>query len=673
MPLIPKTKIKLTGKKGAAQGLIKFATAQLAILERQMSFQNLNEGRRVVSPFDGVTVECISKFGQKEIRVHVDNIPVPVSSRVPIYEKVPAPIKNIVEDEYGILPLVAHTGTDCAFGILNISEITPAPFESWTALEPGGVNADYSFLQVRYLKELALFDAEIEKEIIFSLKIARAGGRDFYLTSLNYTTTYTIQITSLEEFGDEEIQQIDLPFEIGVSKKVSLSPAHDVHLFALELSYYGADTYNVTANFNADRTKLYVVAWGSGIDNLYPTVSLDTDPAPTSSGTVYVYDRSLVDGVITWTLSFTDTITVPYFMAGAFIDTAGVLSGLYEIILPPASTADPFCVELDYYGTRVDGDDYNVQLAEPVILCATLDLESYSQGTTTLLDSITVAGATTSIGMTITDGDFAPVTMDISNSRTVPFIEGTGDGPTYLWDQSEYCAPWDIDCDTDGHPVCLAQNIPYWIFYNAEVDGYVSSVLPANSIDDTYWHSYLFVNDYGKATGQINSVGILGRTYANTTIFQGNGTGLMYPSTEEYDLYMTKENPVLVRTMFGGVIFDDGERITDYHHVGVGNPDVYGEDPWPDHDITILNITESSIKYPLAIANATGLNGFISHDQNPTDFYSTLELIGVMYQDLSDSNIIKNKITVNGIVMSDEALIATGISTGAIHSIGFIC
>ncbi len=679
MSLIPNIKTKLTGNKGAAQGFIKFATSQLAILERQMSFQNLNEGRRIVSPIKGVTIECISRFGKKEVKVHVDDITVSVSPSVPTYDEV----INVSEEILPIkdaIPLVAHTGAACAFGLLNISNITTNPFIFWSPLSAGGVNADYSFLQVRYLKEIALFDAgiypDIEKEIIFSLKIARSGGRDFIDPQVfNYTTTYTIQITGFEEFGEEEIQQIDLPFEIDVSKKVSLSPLHDVHLFALELSLVsGSDTYNVTANFNADRTKLYVVAWGSGIDNLYPTVSEDIDPAATSSGTVYIYERSLVADVITWTLSFTDTIIVPYFMAGAFIDTSGVLSGLYEITLPPDSTEPPFCVELDYYGTRVDGNDYNVQFIDPVISCATFDLEAYSQGAA-LLDSITVSGTTTSIGTTITNGDFAPVEMNISNSCKVPFIEGMGNGPDPAFDQSGYCAPFDVYCNTEGHPICLAHNIPYRIFYVAEIEnGYVSSVLPANSSDNTYWHSYFFVNTYGSPQGHTNSVGILGMTYANTSIFHGNGTGIFdsNAANETYDLYLTEENPVLVRTMFGGIIWDEGERIADYHAEGTGWPFV-SEVPWNSAYITNLSVTDPSIKYPLMINNAEGLNGFISHDQNPTDFYSALEIIGVMYTDLSDSDIVKNKITINEIVMSDEALVDTGIATGGIHSIGFIC
>jgi hypothetical protein len=81
MPLIPNTKIIASGNKRAAMGLVKFATSQLAILERQMSYQKINEGRRIVSPFNGVTVECISKYGKKEVRIHVAPVYVsPVST-----------------------------------------------------------------------------------------------------------------------------------------------------------------------------------------------------------------------------------------------------------------------------------------------------------------------------------------------------------------------------------------------------------------------------------------------------------------------------------------------------------------------------------------------------------------------------------------------------------------
>jgi hypothetical protein len=101
MPLIPPTKIILSGNKSAASGLIKFATAQLSILERLMSFQNLNEGRRVVSPFNGVTVECTNKFGRKEVRVHVAEVSIthipPVTKQITTEQEEKPPVK-VIED-----------------------------------------------------------------------------------------------------------------------------------------------------------------------------------------------------------------------------------------------------------------------------------------------------------------------------------------------------------------------------------------------------------------------------------------------------------------------------------------------------------------------------------------------------------------------------------------------
>jgi hypothetical protein len=102
MPLIPETKIVHSGNKAAAQGHIKFATAQLAILERLMSYQKLNEGRRVVSPYPGVTVECTSRFGHKEVHINVASPPspplvAPVSIKPDLCQKV---IEEYKPDEF---------------------------------------------------------------------------------------------------------------------------------------------------------------------------------------------------------------------------------------------------------------------------------------------------------------------------------------------------------------------------------------------------------------------------------------------------------------------------------------------------------------------------------------------------------------------------------------------
>jgi len=74
MAFIPPIKIVFSGDIPSCYAYKKFAANQLAILEKLMSFQGLNEGRRIISPYPGVEIECISRFGKKETRIHVDPI-----------------------------------------------------------------------------------------------------------------------------------------------------------------------------------------------------------------------------------------------------------------------------------------------------------------------------------------------------------------------------------------------------------------------------------------------------------------------------------------------------------------------------------------------------------------------------------------------------------------------
>lgn len=102
MPLIPNIKFTPSGNKSAAQGFKKFAFTQLGILKRQMSYQNLNEGRRVVSPFLGVHVECLSKFGHDEVRVFVSTFDQPLyQDRVSVEAK-RLKLEDIIEEIKGL-------------------------------------------------------------------------------------------------------------------------------------------------------------------------------------------------------------------------------------------------------------------------------------------------------------------------------------------------------------------------------------------------------------------------------------------------------------------------------------------------------------------------------------------------------------------------------------------
>jgi hypothetical protein len=106
---LPPIKAVLKGDNAAY--FLRYAQNQLTILERQMSFQGLNEGRRVISPQDGVTVECLSKFGNKEIRIRVQNNTTTPSKK---YTNLPAkPIKKTYRKTKKEIQCVLVAFTSC--------------------------------------------------------------------------------------------------------------------------------------------------------------------------------------------------------------------------------------------------------------------------------------------------------------------------------------------------------------------------------------------------------------------------------------------------------------------------------------------------------------------------------------------------------------------------------
>ena len=72
-------KIIITGDEATGKRYIGEAHSQMNILLNQMSFQNLSQGVRVVSPYKGVTIRCIKIFNYQECRINagrlvIDNI-----------------------------------------------------------------------------------------------------------------------------------------------------------------------------------------------------------------------------------------------------------------------------------------------------------------------------------------------------------------------------------------------------------------------------------------------------------------------------------------------------------------------------------------------------------------------------------------------------------------------
>jgi hypothetical protein len=183
MPMIPMVKIKLSGNKGASQGLIKFATAQLSILERQMSYQKLNEGRRVVSPFKGVTVECISKFGRKEIRIHVEPNYIPYVPSYHEIQRVVRPVDEQIDDkqehpEYFFRLKYKDPGVEPyeVIGGADHTQLNSDRIMVWEVDVPG--------------KTVLLFDADVVNRVVhYPVGLAVEGEASILATADSYILT----------------------------------------------------------------------------------------------------------------------------------------------------------------------------------------------------------------------------------------------------------------------------------------------------------------------------------------------------------------------------------------------------------------------------------------------------------------------------------------------------
>jgi len=96
------TRLKFHGNTHAAKQFKRFALSQLEILKKQMSFQGLKQGVRRVSPFEGVLIECVSKFGLHVVNVFVAPISYGVSNKG--YELQKYEYLNKVDEKIVVVP-----------------------------------------------------------------------------------------------------------------------------------------------------------------------------------------------------------------------------------------------------------------------------------------------------------------------------------------------------------------------------------------------------------------------------------------------------------------------------------------------------------------------------------------------------------------------------------------
>jgi len=148
MSFIPSPKIVRSGNIHACDYFIKFANNQLDILEGQMALApGVEQSVRRVSPLTGVHVECISRFGRKEIRINVAQPIGQIEKPTIEVKKRPEIIKKIEELEWlvflagdGISKLITMVYTDGTYN-LSFKDLDPGVLkcESWQ-----------HFSQVRY-------------------------------------------------------------------------------------------------------------------------------------------------------------------------------------------------------------------------------------------------------------------------------------------------------------------------------------------------------------------------------------------------------------------------------------------------------------------------------------------------------------------------------------------
>jgi hypothetical protein len=154
LPVPPR--LKFHGNTHAAKQFKRFALSQLEILKKQMSFQGLKQGVRRVSPFEGVLIECVSKFG-----LHVVNVFIaPVHGKVSLGGQeictIPITHKEDLKRVYALIhcvwrrwdPVEAKYKPSCLDMTAEDEEYTKFIFTPGYALASPHVVGDFS--QVRY-------------------------------------------------------------------------------------------------------------------------------------------------------------------------------------------------------------------------------------------------------------------------------------------------------------------------------------------------------------------------------------------------------------------------------------------------------------------------------------------------------------------------------------------
>jgi len=471
--LIPTTKVVLSGRRDAGQSYIKFATAQLAILERQMSFQNLNEGRRIVSPSEGVIVECISRFGRKEVRIDVT--PAYVDIKPTTEEIAPSIEIDRLSRRAKKIPLVAggyfYVAMDdqkakrslCYYNKVAAQDgkADTSAF-SCTPIVDDPTYSQHTFFQVKY----APVHVVDSKDKIFTLAICKGytlNEPPIPPTIINIIKITTTDTNYIEQYEAEEIKDQD-------GMIVSDRSPFILHSFEERIDQMGlSNKTSFSANFNSDMTKLFVV---------YSENPVILPDPPVSSTSVIIYKRN---DDLTWSMETNNTYTFDYHMEYAYVDRAGIVWGLHRTIAG----------------------------SPPTYEYATFNIET----------GVMAAASTHSIGYSVTEGNFEGIFL--SKNDTLPSstpLSGQGNQTytgncatlTYIDDGGNIIYGGDTPCG-GGYTACVTALTRC---YACGCPAGECMRVRYDTTTGTYWYSW---SSYASSTGCMKSVASVGSTKVSTS------------------------------------------------------------------------------------------------------------------------------------------------------------
>jgi hypothetical protein len=647
LPVPPR--LKFHGNTHAAKQFKRFALSQLEILKKQMSFQGLKQGVRRVSPFEGVLIECVSKFG-----LHVVNVFVAVVAQEAYIKGYISLEKSevIICDIISVSPIpwivVGYDRKQLVYidtNHLGFSPIFMSPWEEPTYTKLGGDEGSHaqvqSSVQIKYPPDA--------NEVISTLSIICVGDLSSY-TIITVSRSNAVTFTDCDPIGKRD-DDLDSPYEL-VTHTFGVHAGYDVYKFALKISG------KATASLSQDCNTLYIQN-----ETSLKTFELSSDVSPT-----WVEIKSFPTGSSEFVSNdphYIDRQGLAYSFTA--LDSLAVSD---EIPVPT-----PACPSYIIYN----------------IWCSALaaDCKQYPDGTNNygpvdLFNSGTfklkyicmdansgdiILTSYEALGLSIENNDLIPINS--ISEYTQPLYRETLNS-YYKWDETTGI----FMCATSGqlYPFyVLPTNSTQSSFYIYNNNGTLNS---SNAPSILSWHSGThFISILG-------SYGFKGNNYSyeleviNRTIF---GFDDIIGLSEESGEFSATWNGTdwgigadtkHLHTKSGGAL-NVRHNIINKSQVVVGTYD----GPYQGFPIhtppPIITIEKGKILYPFEIDDAEGLRSFVMADYSKTISDSPLVTIGLYYKNLV-SNEKLWRIEMNNVDITSEVLDSSAFTEEQLSYIGFL-